>query len=383
MSDKKLWSALLVPGLLLGSFLQTAQAQLEVSGYYKNLFVKSRTLGLVAPQESYDLDLNRLRLELKGSLTEETTFNVQYDNEVLLGSYLETNQFLVQKNLPSDTFFNLNRTYADDTLAYARHGFYRAYLDTRVVGVDIRVGRQRIAWGSALFWSPIDIINPFDPTQIEREQRVGVDALTVDWDYNDLSRLSLVYAAHDDPVRDTTAIRWRTNITRFDLGLTTGRFRDDTLAGFDFAGQLGSMGLRGEWTRTWSPVDGQYQRAVLGADYSFPNTLAFMVELYYNGQGKNDASDYDFGRLLSGKIQSLAQRYVGALVGYDISPIWKLQNYYIQNLDDSSEFLYLRLIVSATDNIELAAGTQIFSGKNDSEYGTFEDNFTMQLQWFF
>jgi len=383
MSDKKFWSALLVHGLLLGGSWQAAQAQLEVGGYYKNLFVNSRTLGLVAPQEPYNLDLNRLRLKLKGNLTEETAFNVQYDNEVLLGSYLETNQFLVQKNLPSDTFFNLNRTYADNTSVYARHGFYRAYLDARVVGVDIRVGRQRIAWGSALFWSPIDIINPFDPTQIERQERVGVDAVTVDWDYNDLSRLSMVYAAHDYPVRDTTALRWRTNIALYDLGVTAGRFRDDTMAGFDFVGQLGPVGLRGEWTWTSSPVDGEYQRAVLGADYSFPNTLSFMAELYYNGQGKSDSSDYDFSRLLSRKIQSLARRYVGALVGYDISPIWKLENYYIQNLDDRSDFLYLRLIVSATDNIELAAGTQLFNGKNGSEYGTFEDNVTLQLQWFF
>ncbi len=382
MSDKKFWPALVL-GLFLGGLWQGAEAQLEVSGYYKNLFVNSRTLGLFAPQQPYSLDLNRLRLKLKGSMGEETTFNVQYNNEVLLGDYLKTNQFLAQKNLSSDTFFNLDRTYVDNTSVYARHGFYRAFLDTRVAGADVRIGRQRIAWGSALFWSPVDIINPFNPTQIEREERVGVDAVVVDWDYNDLSRLSMVYAAHDSPVRNTTAIRWRTNIALYDWGVTAGRFRNDTMAGIDFAGQLGPVGLRGEWTQTSSPVDGQYQRAVLGADYSFPNTLSFMVELYYNGQGESDPSAYDFGRLLSGKIQSLARRYVGALVGYDISPLWKLQNYYIQNLDDGSEFLYLRLIVSATDNIEWAVGTQLFNGNSGSEYGTFENNVTLQMQWFF
>ncbi len=382
MSERKLLPVLVL-GLFLGGFWQAAQAQLEVSGYYKNLFVNSRTLGLFAPQQPYYLDLNRLRLTLKGNLGEETAFNVQYNNEVILGSYLKTNQFLVQKSLPSDTYFNLDRTYADNTSVYARHGFYRVFLDTRVVGMDVRIGRQRIAWGSALFWSPIDIINPFNPTQIEREERVGVDAVTVDWDYNDLSRLSLVYAAHANPVRDTAALRWRTNIARYDWGVTAGRFRNDTMAGIDFAGQLGPVGLRGELTQTSSPVDGQYQRVVLGADYSFPNTLSFMAELYFNGQGKSDPSDYDFARLLSGEIQSLSRRYVGALVGYDISPIWKLENYYIQNLDDKSQFLFLRLVVSATDNIELAAGTQLFNGRNGSEYGAFEDNVTLQLEWYF
>ncbi len=382
MLDKKVGSTLLL-SLFVSGFWQTAKAEIELSGYYKNLFVNSRTLSLFGSQQSYNLDLNRLRLELKGSLAKETTFNVQYDNEVLLGNYLETNQFLTQQNRASDTFLDLNKTYADNKSVYARHGFYRAYLDARVMDADVRIGRQRIAWGTALFWSPVDIINPFTPTQIEREERVGVGAVVVDWDYNDLSRLSLVGAAHDKSVRNTTALRWRTNIARYDLGMTVGRFRNDTMAGFDFAGQLGPVGVRGEWTRTSSPVDGQYQRIVLGADYSFPNTLLFMVELYYNGQGKSNSLDYDFDRLLSGKIQSLARRYVGALVGYDISSLWKLENYYIKNLDDGSQFLYLRLIVSATDNTELSAGTQLYKGNSGSEYGALEDNVTLQVQWYF
>ncbi len=369
--------------VFFSNFWQAAKAELELSGYYKNLFVNSRTLNIFTPQQSYNLDLNRLRLELRGDLGEESSFNVQYDNEVLLGSYLKTNQFLAQKKLSSDTYFKLDKNFVDTTSVYARGGLYRAYVDTRVADVDIRVGRQRIAWGSSLFWSPVDIINPFNPTQIEREERVGVDAVVVDWNYNDLSKVSMVYAAHDGSVRNTSAIRWSTNIKRYDWSVTAGQFRDDTVVGIDFAGQLGAVGMRGEWTQTSSPIDGQYQRAVFGADYSFPNTLTFMVELYYNGQGKSDISNYDFNRLLSGKTQSLARRYLGALVGYDLSTLWKLENYYIQNLDDKSEFLYLRLVISVTDNIELSAGTQLYKGKSGSEYGALEDNMTFQMQWFF
>ncbi len=386
MFEQKFLSTFALVFFLAGLW-QTAEAELELSGYYKNLFVNSRTLSMFPPQQSYNLDLNRLRLELRGDLGEESSFNVQYDNEILFGNYLKTNQFAAQKKLSLDTYFKLDRTFldnaADNMPVYARSGLYRAYVDTRIDDVDIRVGRQRIAWGTSLFWSPVDIINPFNPTQIEREERVGVDAVTVDWNYNDLSRVSLVYAAHDGSVRNTSAIRWSTNIARYDWSVTAGQFRDDTMVGIDFAGQMGPVGMRGEWTQTSSPIDGQYQRAVFGAVYSFPNTLTFMVELYYNGQGKSDSLSYDFNRLLSGKTQSLARRYVGALVGYDISSLWKLENYYIQNLDDKSEFLYLRLVVSATENIELSAGTQLYKGRSGSEYGSLEDNVTLQMQWFF
>lgn len=355
----------------------------EVSGYYKNLFADSRTLALYPPQQSYWVDLNRLRLEFKGKFNDTTSFNVQYDNEVFLGSYLETSQFAAQKNISTGNYFDLRQTYIDNNSIYARHRLYRAYIDTRLTQTDLRIGRQRIAWGSGLFWSAVDIINPFDPTQIERDERPGVDAILIDRDYGRLSRFSLVYAAHASPVRETMAGRWRTNRAGFDLGLTAGQFRNEDMVGFDFAGQWKSIGLRGEYTQTSSPVDGGYQRAVLSADYTAPNTLSTIVELYYNGQGQSSPATYQFARLFSGEIQNLARRYLGVMVAYDFTPLVKWQNYYIRNFDDGSEFLYSRLVYSAKENIEWSVGAQIFAGDAGSEYGSFENIALLQVQRFF
>jgi hypothetical protein len=57
---------------------------------------------------------------------------------------------------------------------------------------------------------------------------------------------------------------------------------------------------------------------VFSADYTLPNTLSMIAELYYNGQGKTDPASYQFARLFNGEIQSLAQRYLGAMVRYDL-----------------------------------------------------------------
>lgn len=376
--------------LLLTSVLSPASRadnkekdSIEFSGYYKNLAVSSRTLSLFPPQQSYSVDLNRLRLEFKGELNETTRFNVQYDNEVFLGSYLETSQFAAQKNLSTGNYLDLRQTYIDTKSVFARHGLYRAYVDARLKQADLRIGRQRIAWGSGLFWSPVDIINPIDPTQIERDERPGVDAVLVDWDYSQLARLSLAYAAHASPVRPTMAGRWRTNRAGFDLGLTTGQIRDEDMVGFDFAGQWQSIGLRGELTQASSPIDGSYQRAVLSADYTSPNTLSTIMELYYNGQGQSSPASYQFARLLSGEIRNLARRYLGTMVAYDFTPLLKWQNYYIRNFDDGSEFLYTRLVYSATENTVWSAGAQVFAGNAGSEYGSFENIALVQFQRFF
>ncbi|MFV1996453.1 MAG: DUF1302 family protein [Acidiferrobacterales bacterium] len=383
MSDTRIWSVLAL-GLILGNFWQAANAQIEINGYYKNLLAGSRTLAsFFPPATDYTVDLNRLHLELKGDLSENTAFNVQYDNEIFLGDYLKTSQFQAQKNIPQDTYLNLRSTYLDNQSVFGRHGLYRAYLDTRIGNADLRIGRQRVAWGSALFWSPVDILNPIDPTALERDRRTGVDAVVLDADYSDLSRVSVMYAVHATPVRASTAVRWRTNKGGFDWGLSAGRFRNDDMAGIDLAGQIGKIGLRGEVTRTQSPVDGSYTRFVVGADYTFSNTITINSEFYFNGQGATDTGAYDFNRLFSGEIQSLAQRYLGLYLGYDITPLLKWKNYYINNLDDKSFFYSPEVSYSITQNSELAFGVQIYSGSAVSEYGSFENMAYGQWQLYF
>src|SRR5689334_12278365 len=77
------------PGLAWG-------ADVQLSGYYKNLFVESRTWA----GEPFVLDVNRLRLAAKGQLAQQVGFDLQYDNEALLGDYLKTVQFQQSKELP-------------------------------------------------------------------------------------------------------------------------------------------------------------------------------------------------------------------------------------------------------------------------------------------
>lgn len=377
-----LYKAALPLALWLSSAVQVSTAaQIELGGYYKNIFASSKTLPLLPPAEPYLLDLNRLRLQLRGSLNERISFDLQYDNEIMLGDYLETAQFSLLKRRQPDTYFDLSRIYVDNDTLYGGHSLYRAYVDFSLPEVSLRVGRQRIAWGTAMLWNPMDILNPFNPIQLERLERQGIDAALADWDYDALSRVSLVYARQQGG--PSSAVRWRSNLKGFDLSLMAGRFRGDAIGGFDFAGQLGEIGVRGEITRTRSGRDGRFTQAVVGADYTFSNTLSLNLELYYNGQGASDTPDYQFDRLLWGEIQSVGRRYLGGYLGYDITPLLRWDNFIIVNLGDDSFFLAPSLVYSLTDNLEGTAGVQAFSGDSGTEYGTFENLYHLQLQWFF
>lgn len=357
------------------------QAKLKVGGYYKNLLSQSKT---VFPDgESYVADLNRLRLELQGKPVEWAGFDVQYDNEVLFGSYLDTAQFALQKAHPPSTYWDLESTTLERPSVFARQRLYRAYVDLYSPVADLRLGRQRVAWGTGRFWNPTDILNPFSPTQLERDERPGVDAALLERKLGPLSQLSLAYAPQHPSSASSVAAHLHGNLRETDFSVMAGQFRRDEVTGFDFSGRIGQVGVRGEAAHTRADADSNYVRAVVGADYVFPGALALSGEIYYNGQGTTNQRDYDFAAIFSGAEQNVACHYVGLYAGYDVTPLLRLNSYGIINLDDNSVFFFPNLVYSVITNLDLTVGVQFFHGSTGSEYGTFHDVYYAQLQWFF
>lgn len=357
------------------------ETEISFKGYYKNLLMDSRTA--FPQEEDYTLDLNRLRLELRGRPVEWLGFEVQYDHEAFLGSYLDTAQFRQIKATPPATYWDLEDSYIDRGALYARHRLYRGFVDITTPAADIRLGRQRIAWGSGRFWNPTDLLNPFNPIQIEREERTGVDAVLVEKNLGALSRLSLVYAFPIQPGGASRALHYRSNLAGTDVTLLAGEFRGARAVGLDLAGRAGLAGVYVEAAYTRPENGRNYTRAVAGFDYAFVNTLTVGAELYYNGQGTRERTSYDFARLFSGEIQNVARRYVGAHLKYEFTPLLRTENHFIANLDDGSLFLAPSLIYSLTADWEWVLGVQFFRGGADSEYGRFHDLAYTSLQWFF
>jgi hypothetical protein len=378
-------SAIACAWLALWPALATAAddvaAAWKISGYYKNLLMRSQTV--FPAGDRYTEDLNRLRLKIEARPTESVALELQYDNEVLLGDYLDTQQFQLQKALPVDTYWNAQATYADSNDLYARHRVYRATLTGSLGATDVRIGRQRIAWGTGRFFSPLDILNPFSPIALERSERVGVDALLAEHKVDALSRASVVFAPQHDDKQSSVAALWHANVLGFDYSVVAGRFRREHVAGVDLAGQIGDAGLRAELTRSRRIDGSSYTRALLGVDYAFANTLSFSGELYHDGAGAHDPQGYDFAALFAGRVQNVGRRYAALYAGYEITPLLKFSNYFVANLNDRSRYVSPSLSYSIKANLEWAVGAQLFGGRAGSEYGTLKDMLFTQLQWFF
>lgn len=350
------------------------------SGHYKNTLAGSRTTP--GPQEPYTVDASRLRLEWKGQVRPELGIEVQYDNEVLLGDYVRTRQFERESRLPRRTYWDLEDVYARGGSAVGRHRLRRAAVTVTRGATEVRAGRQRVAWGTGRFWSPLDLLNPVNPTALEPGEREGADAILVEHKRSAIARWSFVYA----PVRserDFALAQWHANAREVDYSVTAGQGPEGRLFGLDVAGQVAGAGIRAEWTVTRRRAGGTPHRVLFGCDYAFANTLTLGAELYYDGAGSIDPARYDFAGLATGRRQTVGRRYAGLYAKYEFTPLLKGEGWFARNLDDRSAYFSPRLTYSLRENLDLAVGAQLYSGRGTTEFGGRGNLSFAYVQWFF
>jgi hypothetical protein len=369
---------LLAAGGVLAQAPEPDAGGIALSGHYRNFAARSATS---VGAERFAVDVNRLRLEWRGALRPGVGLDLQYEHEWLLGPFVRTRQFALEQALPRRTYRNLEQVYATGSGLHARHRLHRAAVTVSRGATDWRFGRQRIAWGSGRFWSPLDLLNPLSPLALEPGEREGVDALLVEHKASAVSRASAVLAP-TRAGRDHLLAQWHDNRGGIDFSVTGGQVPAGRLLGLDLAGQLGGAGVRAEWTIT-RQVDGTAQRVLLGWDYAFASTLTLTAEVYLDGTGRGDPAAYDLAALPSGRRPTVARRYAGIYLSYELTPLLKTQNRLAAELDDRSWYFSPRLVYSPGENLDLSVGVQAFGGSATSRFGRRPRLYFLSLQRFF
>ena len=97
---------------------------------------------------------------------------------------------------------------------------------------DVYVGRQAIAWGSAKAVNPTDILAPFIYTDIDTEDRVGIDAVRIRVPLGLLGELDAGYVTGEDfEWRYSAAfLRSKFYVLKTDIVLLAMVFRENALA---------------------------------------------------------------------------------------------------------------------------------------------------------
>ena len=266
---------------------------------------------------------------------------------------------------------------------------YRAYVDFFVPRADIRVGRQRIAWGTGLLWNPTDVYSPVDALDPKKEFE-GVDAIRTELQLAELVEAILVIAPEDKA--DSSRVSARLVASVFGLDVS-GSYTYDGPHGRDIFG----LDTKGEWEiGFWAegalftdPGGGkiprgeeeEFYRLSAGLDYTLPVGSGIYVagEYYRDESGSDELTIDDFASLANGDRESLGTDYIFFTSSYTTSRHLNLRASAIGNLDDGSLVLFPTISYRWSDDLEVLFGVDAFLGDEGSEFNPDSDQDPLSL----
>ena len=229
------------------------------------------------------------------------------------------------------------------------------------------VGKQRLYWGVARVFRPLDIFNPlnfFEPGY----ERPGYNAILGYVSIGTLTSLRGIYVPQYNLKRSFVGLRFGSNVFENDIGFSIMHRPSErkTIIGGEVTGEF-IVGYWSEFSHTWEATT-HYAKISTGIDYTFPFFIYGMIEYFYDGSGEADPDNYDFNQLILGERMLLAQQYLYASIGTIQNPFLRPSINAVINLNDGGTILIPQISYSLFENTEVTVGLNYFLGSKSSEF---------------
>ncbi|NIO16971.1 MAG: hypothetical protein GTN70_08225, partial [Deltaproteobacteria bacterium] len=270
------------------------------------------------------------------------------------------------------------------------HRLDRLFLGLQPGWGSLRIGRQAVTWGNGLIFNPFDLVNPFSPTDIERDYKVGDDMLNARFPAGSRGELQLLYVQRrdpstGDPVWPQSSLAGKLHFPRgtTELDLMAAKHYRDTVVGIGSTGYLGDAAWRVDGTWTFlreNRGNDDYLSLVANVDYSWvwgeKNFYGFL-EIYLNGLGDRRYAeavlDPDIReRLERGELFVLGRAYLSGHVMVELHPLFNLFLTVINNLDDPSGIVQPRAVWDLAEDVQVTVGGNVAYGERGTEFGGFD-----------
>ncbi len=399
--SKQLSRAAYLAVLLLSNLCQADDTQFEFGGH-----TKARLIAQTFPSDSIFHDLTgsesvdfaailRLNLEAdRGPWSFDASYQLfaLYGDSVEYSRNLPTVSGLVPNRLPGDDrrLFDLTRVLSDEDKFASLHRLDRLSVGYANEKTVIRFGRQAISWGNGLFFSPMDIVNPFDPTAIDREYKTGDDMLYAQFlrDSGDDVQAAVVFRRNPlngetDSEEGTVSIKYHGVTDSAEYDILAAVNHGDTMIGLGGNKSIGGAVLRADIVVTDTGSDTIVQ-LVSNLSYSWTwggKNMSGAVEYYYNGFGQEDGN-YDLqslsnnpellDRLSRGELYSIGRHYLAGSLMVEMTPLWLLTPTLFLNVEDGSALVQFVSQNDLRENLAFLGSLNVPIGPKGTEYGGIE-----------
>jgi hypothetical protein len=277
----------------------------------------------------------------------------------------------------------------------------------------VRVGRQAITWGNGMFYTPMDIFNPFDPAAVDTEYKTGDDMVYGQYLRNnsdDLQAVAVIrrnFVTEEVEAADSSfAAKYHGVGMEGEYDVLIAEHYDEPLLGFGGNRNLGGAVLRGDVTVAFTENDDAVASLVTSGSYSWTwggKNVSGVLEYFYNGfgqiEGRYSAMDLAQNpelveRLVRGELFTLARHYVAASAMIEMTPLFLVTPNAFVNLSDGSALLQFVTQNDIAENVLLLGAVNVPVGPDGTEFGGIETEvpgqflsrglgFFVQLAWYF
>ena len=346
--------------------------------------------------------LANVRLKDKLILSEKIYFEAHYEAFLKSGDN-HKKQYNIQKyfplpatglasdplNIDKRRLLDLTKTLkqTDDYVLWQR--FDRLFFSIKPSWGDIMVGRQAITWGNGFIFNPMDLFNPFAPSDTIRDYKMGDDLVSVRFNSKFSGECNLLYVPRRDVITgdvdfESSSVAGKFHFFTEDIEMDVmgAMHYNEIILGLGGTGYFKDAAWRTDLV--WSTLkDGKdkkgYFEFVINIDYSWvwqdKNYYGF-IEFYHNGLGKNNYTDAMVDpdvmeRIDRGELFALGKNYLSGQIQMELHPLLNIYLSVISNVRDPCAIIQPRAIFSVTQNSNLHFGSSISYGKKGSEYGGF------------
>ena len=266
------------------------------------------------------------------------------------------------------------------------HRFDRLAIQYSGSNWGITLGRQAVSWGSGLVFHPMDLFNPFAPTTVDTDYKIGDDLLIIDRLFGNGSDMQFLGVARRDLDGDpsgrnsSAALKYHGFAGDGEWEIFGGKHYQDQVYGASARIPVGSALLRSDVVATRMHDGGDWKvSGIVNFDYSLlvgnHNTYLF-AEYYHNGFGVKKLPDTPLllpdaliRRLARGEVFNLMKDYLAVGATLEWHPLWNQSMILIANLHDSSSLVQTQLSFQPDDHSTRDAGVVISIGKPGQEFG--------------
>lgn len=251
----------------------------------------------------------------------------------------------------------------------------------------LRLGRQALTWGNGLIFNPMDLFNPFAPTAVQRDYKIGEDMAYAQLPLG-MAETQLLYLPRRDP--ETGDLEEEASSYAVKVHAPAGPVEMDVMAARHYGDSIGSLGASGYVGDAAWRIDTVYTHVaeesdrndffqiVANMDYAWMwrgRNVYGLLEFYYNGLGLTE--NYETlltdkplrERLARGEWFTIGRYYLAGQVQIELHPLVHLYTTAIVNLSDPSGVLQPQVMWDVVSDWQIIIGGQWNGGDTGTEFG--------------